>query len=528
MTYYLCQKKFKMETETEKINQGLKLLAKSSIIVFIGIVISKLTLYFYRAIIARYFGPEYYGLFSLALLVLNLAVAISILGLSEGIVRYVTIYRGKNQFKKIDYIFKIPAIIILFVSIISSIILFFSSGIISQRMFHNTDLVIFLKISSIIIPFYTFSNLFLAFIRAFEKISIYSFILNILQNVVKVIALIILIAIGIKSNSIMLSFFIGVFLMFAFSYYFCRKYLSETIDKNELEEKEKTKVLKDLFYYSLPLMFSNILYTVYSMTDSFVIGYFKGVTDVGLYNAAIPIALLISIIPDFFIQLFYPLITKEYSKENFKVVQEISKQVSKWIFIITLPVFLLMFIFPGAFINIFFGKEYLVSSNSLRILAFGSFIYVFSSLWTTILMMAGKSKTILTNFIVASIINLLLNVILVIRYGIIGAAIATSIVWIGLSLALLIEVKKSVNFLPLRKKMIRVIIVSLIPLAILLIVRSFIVINFISLVILGIFFFLVYFFTIFITGCFDKNDIFILKAFKDKIFSFNPSKNVKN
>ena len=106
------------DKDTKKINNALKLLAKSSIIVFIGVFISKIALYFYRAIIARYFGIESYGLFSLAILVLNLVVAISLLGLSEGIVRYATIYRGKKQFKKINYLFKICGIILLFVSLI--------------------------------------------------------------------------------------------------------------------------------------------------------------------------------------------------------------------------------------------------------------------------------------------------------------------------------------------------------------------------------------------------------------------------
>ena len=515
------------DKDTKKINNALKLLAKYSIIVFIGVFISKIALYFYRAIIARYFGIESYGLFSLAILVLNLVVAISLLGLSEGIVRYATIYRGKKQFKKINYLFKICGIILLFVSLILSVITFLLSSWISRTFFHNEALAIFIKISSLIVPFYVISSLFLSFIRAFEKIGTYSFVVNILQNITKVAAIILLIALGLKSDSIMFSFFIGIFLMFLFSYYFCKHNLLITSDTSTLKEKEKKETLKSLFYYSLPLMFSSIIYTIYSLTDSFVIGYFKGVSDVGLYNAAIPIALLLAIIPDFFIQLFYPLITKEYSERNFKVVKELSKQVSKWIFIIIMPIFLLMIIFPGVFINIFFGKEYLASDNALRILAFGSFISVFSGLWTTILMMAGKSKTILINLIIASIINLILNVIFVVKYGLIGAAIATSLVWIVMSLTLLLEVKIAVNFIPLRKKMIKIIFVSLIPTLFLLAIRPFISINFLSLLIFGIFFFLIYFLTIFLTGCFDRNDIFILKSFKDKISSLKPEKNIE-
>ena len=57
--------------DAKEVNQGLKILAKSSIIVFIGIFLSKILIYIYRIIIARNFGPEVYGLFSLAIIIMG-------------------------------------------------------------------------------------------------------------------------------------------------------------------------------------------------------------------------------------------------------------------------------------------------------------------------------------------------------------------------------------------------------------------------------------------------------------------------
>ena len=92
---------------TEEINKGLKLLVKTSFVVFIGILLSKIFTYIYRIIIARHFGPEVYGLFSLAVMAIGWLVAISSLGLTHGLSRFIPLYRGKKQINRIKHILKI-------------------------------------------------------------------------------------------------------------------------------------------------------------------------------------------------------------------------------------------------------------------------------------------------------------------------------------------------------------------------------------------------------------------------------------
>src|SRR3972149_8037459 len=98
--------------EVEGLDKSLNLLVKTSFIVFIGLALSKILGYTYRIIIARYFGPEVYGLFSLALMVSGWFIAISTLGLSEGLLRFIPIYRGRKERNKISYLFRFSIIIL--------------------------------------------------------------------------------------------------------------------------------------------------------------------------------------------------------------------------------------------------------------------------------------------------------------------------------------------------------------------------------------------------------------------------------
>ena len=522
-------KKIKINSE-DKLNNSLKLLVKSSILVLIGLLFSKIFTYFYRIIVARYFGIEVYGLFSLALMILGWFVAFSTLGLSEGILRYIAVYRGKRELEKIKHIFHFSLIILFFSTIFSGIILFLASEFISLKLFHNSNLIIFLKIFSVLIPLSVFSNIFLYIIKAYEQIGWYSFILNIFQNAVKLFALGLFIFLGFKSNSIIYSYFVAIVLTLLFTYLFCKYKISEIFGKSKLIKKDKDKISKELLFYSFPVLFYEIMSNLFYWIDSFFLGFFKGVSEVGIYNVAVPIAALLTFTSYLFMQLFYPLINKEYSKKNFGLINELSKQTGKWIFIINLPLFILMTLFPGVIINLLFGKEYLIAENSLRILGIGVFISSMFHVFPHLLLMKGKSKLFLMDIIIVSIINILLCFILIPKEnilfmnnssGIIGAAIATTISTIFLNLLFLFQVKHYLSIIPIRRKILRILIVSVIPIGILLYLKQFIQINILSLVLLGSFFIILYLFLIFITGCLDKNDFMILKTFKKKITAYN-------
>jgi len=343
--------------EKEEIDRGLKLLANSAVIVLMAIVFSKIFGYIYRIVIARYFGPDAYGLFSLSIAIVGLLVIFSLMGFSEGIVRYISFYRGKNEINKIRYLYRFTFLIVLLSSVSISLILFFSSKYVSTSLFNNDGLLIYLKIFSFLIPFWAFAIFFLSIMRSFEKIKEISIIDSILQNIFKVAILLLLIFFGLNSNAIIFSFFFGVFATFILSYLYCKFELSQIFLKTNLLKSMRHRIFIDVISYSVPMLFFGVMISLFYWIDSFALGFFKSATEVGLYNSAVPIAMLFNIAPEIFLQLFFPLITKEYSLKKFEFIKKTSRQIGKWIFMINLPIFILMFFFPEFIIKLLFGSE---------------------------------------------------------------------------------------------------------------------------------------------------------------------------
>ncbi|HRZ85786.1 MAG TPA: flippase [Candidatus Paceibacterota bacterium] len=509
-----------MEKNIE-IEKGLTDIVNTSFFIFFSLILSKIFSYTYRIIIARYFGPEVYGVFTLALMILTWVVTFASFGLSDGLLRYSSFYRGKKQYEKIRYLVKYSYLVMLISSIFSAVFLFSFSEMIAVDFFHNENLTIFLKIFSFLIPVLMFSNILFSLLKSFEKVKAYSFLINILQNMFRVLFLVFFIFIGLNINSIAYSYFFSIILVFIIAYFICKYKIPELIGNVESNETIKNDLKRELFSYSWPVMFLSFFNNFIYGTDSFVIGFIKGAKDVGIYNAALPLITLFNFAQDLFIQLFFPIITKKYAEKDMDTIRELSKQVSKWIFIVELPIFLMLFLFPGAFINILFGSEYLPAQDALRVLAIGSLFSFLIPLLSQLIFMSGKSKLILKYTLFALITNLFLNIFLIKRYGLIGAAISTSFVSIFLTLALLFYVKKNLDIIPLRRKMINILLVSLIPLIGLLIIKSIIPMNLINLIITGSLFLIFYLFLIFITKCFDKNDLLIIKSFKQKIILFS-------
>jgi len=505
------------DSEKKLFDQSLKLLARSSFVVLIALLLSKVLAYAYRIIIARFYGPEVYGLFALSLMITGWIMIFAALGLSSGLLRFIPYYRGKRQNKKISHLVKTSQKILLIITVLSALALFLASDYIAVTLFDNAELGAFLKIFSLLIPVNVLSGVFRLTIKAYEKIGWFVFLNSVLGGVINLVTLIVLILIGFSNKSVPISYVTGASFILVASYLVARVHAKEAFVNHKVTDSENRKTFREMFSYSWPLIFSGLIFSMFHWTDSFLIGIFKSIEEVGLYNAAVPIALLILLTRDLFTQLFFPLVTKEYSKGNLRVIRDLTKQVGKWIFILSIPILALFLLFPGAFIKLLFGQEYVVVENAMRFLSVGVFFSAIFGISNEIISMKGKTKVILADVTIMSIVNVILNVILIPRYGVAGAGFSTMVSMIFLNIIFGYQSWKYTKAVPLKSDMVKIFLVTLIPAFIVFWISEAVNLNLLGSIVLAIFFILMYVFLVLISGSLDKNDLLILKLIKGKI-----------
>ena len=146
----------------------LRTLLQGTLIFLIGTIIAKLLSYIYRAVIARSFTIEEYGIFSIALAFLTIVSIISNLGFSQGVERFLGYFSKENNKLK-GIILSAIKITLPFSILISVIVVIFSKNI-SSLLFSTPTLKSMVIASAIGVPFYTLSDLNLSIFRGFKLI----------------------------------------------------------------------------------------------------------------------------------------------------------------------------------------------------------------------------------------------------------------------------------------------------------------------------------------------------------------------
>ncbi|MBI3334502.1 flippase [Candidatus Pacearchaeota archaeon] len=508
----------KKSEERTEFHQRLGYVAKSSIIVLVSVFLAKILTYAYKAVIAQNFGPAVYGLYSLALMVAGWFIALSSLGLAEGLLRFMPIYAGKKEWGKLRFVFRKGFRTLCITGIIFSALLFIGAEVISVQLFHDNELIPFLRWFSITVILTILASPFVDALMVFEKIRLFSFISNVLPNLARIIFLVLFISLGLQNNAIIYSHVLGVALVLIASILVAFSYIPVLRGHIDLQKREKKNIWSDVLSYSWPILFLGIVSNIFYWIDTFFIGYYIDAYEVGIYNAAVPIALLLGFVPSLVMTVLFPLINKEYARKKLDVVRDLNKQVGKWIFLLNLPLLCVFLIFPETFIQILFGAEFIRAAASLQVIAFGSFAYALGVSALGLISMLGKSRLILIIYLAGSLLNAFLNMLWVPRYGIIGAAFSTMLMYFAVTCILLFYTKKYLNTIPLRRKVLRILLIGLMPALVLWGVTRIITVDAIGAIVLCILYGLVYLALLFTTGCLDSNDLYIWNALRKKLF----------
>ncbi|WP_103560202.1 flippase [Campylobacter concisus] len=361
--------------------------------------------------VTRYLGPERFGLFSYAQSFVGLFVVIATLGLDGIVVRELV----KDESRTNDligtafYLKLIGAILTLLVLVIATQ---FTSNdrytnllvfiIASATIFQSFNVVDMYFQSKVLSKYVVFSNIISLFISSIVKITL------ILIN-----APLVAFAWAILFDSIVLAL--------GFIYFFLKYSISE-IKKIKFNKTIAISLLKD----SWPLILSGVVISIYMKIDQVMIQDMLGSEAVGQYAAATRLSEIWYFIPTILVSSLFPAIVnarKQSEELYYSRLQKLFDLVVWIAIVIALP----MTFLSDMIVDILYGKQYSQAASVLMIHIWASifvFLGVISSNWYI------NENLQLLAFLRAfygMISNIFLNLLLITKYGIQGAAIATLI-----------------------------------------------------------------------------------------------------
>ena len=487
----------------------LKKVGKGAGILFMGIILSKLLTYAFRAVVAKSFGAADYGLLMLSVSVVSFVASAIVMGLPQGLLRYVSFYIGKSQKNLIGPIVGAVIKLVLPLSVLFSFVLWVSAGHISVLFFHKPELVPLIRFFAFLVPFLVLYNIFDNVIQAFQDAKALVISRNLADPLAKLSLLVVFVVLGFGFLGAAAAYFSGiVFSVFAMIY-FLRKKVPSFIEVF----KFRGRLSRELVSYSWPLLFTNFSLLIFSWADVIMLGYFVSSAEVGIYDAASATSRLLSIVPLAFSTMFMPAITEVFAK-NRSEVGRLYRHVSKWILLLLFPMLFFIAMFSRPILGAFFSYQFKEGATSLIILSVGQMLWGWGLLSSNILAMLKRTKIIFFTSALAAVLNLVLNIFLIPKLGIAGAAIATAVSLFVMALLNLLIVSKFIRAWPFDRSFIKIALSITFPIiGLIVLFRSFVIeLPLVYALGVGLLFSLVYVLLLFITRSLDSEDIEILKV----------------
>lgn len=431
-----------------------------------------------------YFGTVYILLFPLY----NL-------NLQSAITHFISKYQNKwKVFRNSVKIFLIWAPIIT----VSSVFLF----IFLENVIFLILILIFL-INSLI-------QFILGYLRGVMNFKFYSIIL-ITNNFITILTLIFVI---ISSNAIFyyLGYLTAVILIFIISLLLLRKnQLSyPKSDEYPISKEENTK--KELLKYSLPLMLLSLISFFGAQYDKLLIFNTEGELIAGNYYFLI---FYTSILGSLFLSIndaLFPIISEKFYKKIPEDINYYYQNILKFSLLIYFLVMTYLVLLGEPLINFFFGTKYLSYINLLGILFFSSIFGVFGYCTTTMYLSFNIVKKMTIYLIIIIITSLIIKTILVLFYGIWGAALSVLTVELLSQIILIKILLRNTNLIFPSKVIFKIAVIGLTNFLVFYGLSLFFDLNFEMLCIFSIISFILLILSIRFLKIFNKNDFEIIKS----------------
>ncbi|TRZ80981.1 flippase [bacterium] len=225
-----------------------------------------------------------------------------------------------------------------------------------------------------------------------------------------------------------------ILLLFIFNFKFFRLKLSFN----------KT-VWKNLIKVSWPLALAGMFATVYNSIDSVMMGYWGQITETGWYNASYKI-IGITLIPMGLIgQVFYPALSR-FSKKSKESFQNIWNKQMEMMIILAVPIMVGGIALAPKIIKLIYSESFLPATLSLKILLIMTAILFLSNPIQQAIVVFNQQKKLFWITMTGAIINIFLNFLLIPKYSLNGAAIATLITY---AIVFFLLIKLVVKFSPI-------------------------------------------------------------------------------
>jgi O-antigen/teichoic acid export membrane protein len=428
-------------------------------------VVNRVTSFVIYALVGRFLGAFAFGQISLALSLFYTFQVFAVAGLKTLVTREV----AKDKSRTGEYLVT-SSFIVLFTTVLALLgllgfidimgydsspeILYFGSYMLSQMgsafdftwTMHaggqaDTALVIII-ICLGLLPF-ALSQIMEAVFQAHERMTFIAYV-NAPANVVRIALIFLLTTGGQGLYSIAIMMFISHIFVMVVELYFMLRYIVRP--KLTLNIKFTFGLLKS----SATFLGIDGIVAIYSSLYLIMLARFLDESAVGLYSSATQIITPLIILYQSIVLAVFPIMCQRFDVNNSSELRGISNRLLELLLVIAVPMSVGVFMMAEWGLSFLYGgSEFEAAASAVRVIVFIALLQAFTAVMGRVLVASMREKTTLRIVAIDLVLSFTMGILLIPRYGIMGAAYASLIVVIVNAIQHYIPVARILKGIPL-------------------------------------------------------------------------------
>ena len=421
----------------------LPTIVKGAGILSAGRVTSRVLGYAFILLAAKKVGLKEFGLYTLGLTTLR-ALAITLPGeQSSPIVRYVSVYHATGDRARVKGTICLALKQAAFLSVLTAAAVFLLSDVLAVQVFSQPPLAHVLVPLAFSIPFVRLSSVMLLSTTGVQIMMFRTMTRDLLEPVVLLAVFFLLVLQGFRVEALVYAYLCSAILGFIMAYYFFTKTFAHLFSNPFFPhpEAKKTRPIsewKAISRFALPLVIEQVFGKLRRWGDVILLGLFVPVGQVGLYTILYKTVNALNEISGSLLGVFSPMIGPSFEQGALSTLKSRLQIISRWAFSLSFPV-ILFALFHSEPILAVLGKQFIGGESSFMILLVGYSFETITASVGHVLTMSGKSQITLVNTVGIGMLNVVLYLILIPKYGIEGASLAVAVSMLVLGVARVIE-----------------------------------------------------------------------------------------
>jgi O-antigen/teichoic acid export membrane protein len=430
--------------DSQHFSQQMGRVTSHSAVFFLGTIFNAVAAYGFKIYLARNLGARLLGIYALGMTVVGITSIFNTLGISQTSVRFVSAYNATKRFDLLRGFLGRSILLLLACNGMLAIAMLLVGPWIATHFYHTPELANYMGLFTWLMIIGVFTTFFGHVLAGYKNVARRTVINNFIGTPVTILLTVLLVSTGLGLRGYIeaqcLSAFLILVLLTSLVWRLTPRPARSFSGPLAPVDKETVSVAATTLGLAL-------LSFVMSQAEIVALGRYRDPRALGVYALGSAIVTFVCIVLSSVNQIFGPTIADLFAQQQHDLLSRMYHTLTKWILGLTLPLAAMIMIFSQPIMKIF-GHDFEPGWIVLVIGTIGQLANVGVGSSGTLLYMTGRHRNLIWIQSVVAVVIIVLNILLVPKWGIVGAICAATIANIIVNICYLLTVRRVMGLLP--------------------------------------------------------------------------------